>query len=105
MTSMNDVPAPMADWLASLPSDNVGSLYATVTPPLIGIPVTFKVKAWGQLCDGRDHRDAVHIHLYNHFPNRGKGWTYRRWEARPDNPESNRHPGVYILCKHDVPVP
>lgn len=82
----------MQNWLSQLPSQNVGTLYATVKSPVLGIKKEFKVEVWGQVCDGRDHKDAVHLHLYNRFDDRGKGWTYISWRAVPDNPEANKHP-------------
>ena len=86
------VPAPVANWLARLPSQNVGTLYATIKTPFLPIWIEYKVDAWGQLCDGRDHRDMVHLMLYNKFPNHGKGFTYTSWRAVPDNPDANKYP-------------
>lgn len=91
---MSETPMPIKNWLASLPDDNVGTLHAKIKPPspLSGIGLWYKVDGWGQLCDGRDHRDMVHLMLYNKFPNHGKGWTYVAWKAEPDNPEKCKHP-------------
>jgi hypothetical protein len=94
MSSIDHVPAPMAGWLSSLPSQNVGTLYAKLKPPMLpaALAIWKRVDGWGQLCDGRDHRQMVHLMLYNRFPNRGKGWTYLEWRAEPDNPEACKHP-------------
>lgn len=85
-------PAPIANWLASLPSQNVGTLYAQIKTPSLPILTWHRVKVWGQVCDGRDHKDAVHLMLHNYWPNHGKGFTYVAWRAEPDNPEANKHP-------------
>lgn len=87
-----DVPPPMAAWYAQLPSQNVGTLYATIKDPITRIPLEYKVDGWGQLCDGQDHRGMVHLMLYNSFPNHGKGFTYVSWRCVPDNPEANTYP-------------
>lgn len=89
---MNVVPAPLADWMASLPSQNVGTLYAKIRPPYFPLARWHKVDGWGQLCDGRDHRRMVHLMLYNKFPFRGKGWTYIEWRSEPDNPQQCKYP-------------
>ena len=89
---MDMTPAPIASWLASLPSQNVGKLYAKIKPPYWPFGSWYRVDGWGQICDGRDHRDMVHLMLYNKFPNRGRGWTYVAWRAEPDHPEANKYP-------------
>jgi len=86
------MPAPVANWLASLPSQNVGKLYARIKHPWLPITTEHKVEVWGQVCDGRDHKDAVHNMLYNRWPNHGKGYTYVSWRAEPDHPEANQYP-------------
>lgn len=90
---MNVVPHQIADWYASLPSQNCGTLYATIKIPFLPLYIEHRVEIWGQVCDGRDHRSSVHTALlYNKFPNHGRGFTYVRWRAVPDNPEANTHP-------------
>lgn len=89
---MDMTPPPIAAWLATLPSQNVGTLYAKIRPPFSPIGFWYKVEGWGQLCDGRDHRDMVHLMLHNYFPFYGKGWTYIAWRCEPDNPDQNKHP-------------
>ncbi|MDB5584331.1 MAG: hypothetical protein JWR80_9507 [Bradyrhizobium sp.] len=84
---MNSVPHQISGWLDSLPQNYVGSLFAKIKPPLSPFGVWFKVDGWGQLCDGRDHRNMVHLMLYNKFPFRGKGWTYVAWRSEPNNPK------------------
>ena len=92
--SVTEAPHQISGWLQSLPSQNVGKLYALLKPP--GMPralaVWKRVEGWGQICDGRDHKQMVHLMLYNRFPNRGKGWTYLAWRAEPDHPEANKYP-------------
>lgn len=88
----NAVPAPLSDWLSQLPSQNVGTLYATIKTPFLPIYTEHKVEAWGQLCDGQDHKSMVHNMLYNRWPNRGTGYTYVSWRAVPDHPEANTYP-------------
>lgn len=100
--SYENVPAPVANWLASLPSQNVGNLYARIKSPWWPFACEYRVNACGQLCDGRDHRDMVHLMLYNKFPNRGRGYTYVSWRAEPDNPAANIHPREGIVVD---PVP
>lgn len=85
-------PAPTQEWLSSLPSQNVGTLYAKIKDPITHIEIEYKVDGWGQLCDGTDHRMMVEYMLYNSFPFHGKGFTYVSWRAEPDNPEANKHP-------------
>ena len=82
----------MSEWLSSLPSENVGKLYATIKAPGLPIYTEHKVEVRGQVCDGRDHRDTVHLMLYNKWPHHGCGYTYISWRAVPDNPEANKHP-------------
>lgn len=89
---MIDVPAPMAEWLSSLPSQNVGTLYATIKTPFLPIYTEHRVEVWGQVCDGRDHKQAVHLMLHNRWPNHGKGYSYVSWRAVPDHPEANTYP-------------
>jgi len=84
---MGKAPGPIKAWLSSLPSENVGTLYAKLRPPFSPVAIWKKVPVWGQVCDGGPHKDAVGGMLYNHFPFHGKGWTYLEWEAVPDNPE------------------
>jgi hypothetical protein len=91
MSNHNHAPEPMMNWLSSLPSQNVGTLYAKIKAPILPIYTWHKVPVWGQVCDGRDHKDAVHLMLYNHFPNHGKGFIYTAWRAEPDNPEANQY--------------
>lgn len=86
MTRQDDVPSPLAGWLSDLPQDYCGTLYAKLRSP-VGISIWKKVPVWGQVCDGTPHRSAVHLMLYNHFPFRGKGWTYTEWRSEPYNPE------------------
>lgn len=88
----NSVPTPMANWLRSLPQQCVGALYATIKDPITQIGIEYRVEVWGQVCDGRDHKDIVHLMLYNRFPFHGKGFTYVSWRAEPDNPETNTYP-------------
>lgn len=89
---MGDVPAPMASWLASLPSQNCGKLYATIKTPFLPIYTEHLVPVWGQVCDGTPHISTVHTALlHNKFPNRGKGFIYVRWRAVPDNPDACKH--------------
>jgi hypothetical protein len=87
----------MKDW----PNDNIGTLYAKIKPPDSLDTKTFtkrdlndwyRVKAWGQLCDGTDQKKMVHLMLYNDFPNHGKGWTYLEWECKPDNSLKCKYP-------------
>lgn len=85
-------PAPMVNWLASLPSQNVGTIYAKIKTPFLPVYTWHRVEVWGQVCDGRDHRDAVHNMLYNYWPNHGRGFTYVAWLAKPDNPDANKYP-------------
>jgi hypothetical protein len=85
-------PAPIAQWLSTLPSQNVGTLYATIKTPFLPIYTEHRVEVWGQVCDGCDHRDVVHLMLYNKWPFHGKGFTYVSWRAVPANPEANTHP-------------
>ena|ERR1700691_4603469 len=94
----HDVPAPMQNWLARLPSQNVGTFYAVIRPPLCPFGIKFKVPVWGQVCDGKDHRMAVETMLYNYFPLRGRGWTYVAWRTVPDNPDACKYPrqGVVV---------
>lgn len=89
---MSNVPAPLENWISSIPQQNVGKLFVTIKIPLLPIWKEYKLQAWGQLCDGRDHRDFVHNMLYNQFPRHGKGYTYVSWRAVPDNPEVNKYP-------------
>ncbi len=89
---MDYTPEPVASWLASLPDQNIGKIYARIRPPFWPFAPEFKVDGWGQICDGQDHRDMVHLMLYNKFPNHGKGWTYISWRAVPDHPEKNNYP-------------
>lgn len=86
--------APLAVYqqLNELPQQNVGDLYATIADPITHIGIEYRVDAWGQLCDGNDHKDAVHLMLYNEFPFHGKGFTYMAWRAKPNNPSQNTHP-------------
>lgn len=79
------------DW----PTDNFGILYAKIEPPgLLGSLYTkwYRVDVFGQLCDGTDHKDFVHLMLYNSFPDHGKGYTYLEWECVPDNPLQCKYP-------------
>jgi hypothetical protein len=92
MNSENPVPPQMAEWLLNLPQQNVGTLYATIKTPLLPIYTEHKVRVWGQVCDGRDHKASVHLMLYNSWPNHGRGFTYVSWRAVPDNPDMNHHP-------------
>lgn len=89
---MNTMPRPVAEWLANLPSENVGTIYATIKTPFLPIYTEHKVPVWGQVCDGTDNRAAVHLMLYNEWPNHGKGFTYVSWRAVPDNPKANKYP-------------
>ncbi len=89
-----DVPPQIQEWLMQVPSQNVGTLYATIKTPYLPIYIERKVPVWGQVCDGRDHKDAVHGMLYNEFPNNGKGFTYVSWRAVPDHPEANKYPQI-----------
>jgi hypothetical protein len=100
---MNDIPRQMADWYASLPSQNCGTLYATIKAPFVPIYTEHKVPIWGQVCDGKDHRDGVHTALlYNNFPFHGKGFTYVSWRAVPDNPNACKYP---LSGKVENPLP
>ncbi len=89
---MNFTPQPVQDWLSQMPQQCVGDLYATIKDPITRILIEYKVDGWGQLCDGCDHKDMVHLMLYNKFPFRGKGFTYVAWRAVPNNPEQNTYP-------------
>lgn len=91
---MNEsAPAPMTDWLASLPSQNCGKFYATIKTPFLPIYTEHFVPIWGQVCDGKPRKSDVHTALlYNNFPNHGKGFTYVSWRAVPDNPEACKYP-------------
>lgn len=89
---MTSAPQQVHSWLSQLPQQCVGDLYATIKDPLTRIPIEYKVDGWGQLCDGRDHKDMVHLMLYNKFPFHGRGFTYVSWRAVPDNPEQNTYP-------------
>jgi hypothetical protein len=89
---MTHIPPQLNSWLSALPSENIGTIYATIKTPFLPIYTEHRVEAWGQLCDGRDHRDAVHCMLYNYWPFHGKGFTYVSWPAVPDNPEANTNP-------------
>lgn len=93
----DQIPEPLQDWMQKLPQQCVGDLYATIKDPVLGIPVEYKVPTWGQLCDGRDHKDAVHLMLYNRFLNHGKGFTYISWRAVPNNPEQNNYPRTGLV--------
>lgn len=75
-----------------LPSENVGTLYAIIKWPFLPIYTKHKVEVWGQVCDGCDHRDVVHLMLHNYWPLHGKGFTLVAWRAAPDNPKANKHP-------------
>ena len=87
------MPAPMAQWYASLPSKYCGTLYATIKTPWLPIYTEHRVPIWGQVCNGKDHRSGVHTALlYNNFPNHGKGFTYVSWRAVPDNPSAHDRP-------------
>jgi hypothetical protein len=90
--SIESAPTPIANWLTQLPGECVGKLYAKIRPPFCPFGFWFRVGGWGQLCDGRDHRDMVHLMLHNYFPARGRGWTYVAWRAEPDSPGRNAHP-------------
>ena len=82
-----DVPQPIANWLSEMPQDYVGTLYVKIKTPYLPICKWHKVDAWGQLCDGTDHKDLVELMLYNNFPKHGKGYFYIEWKCKPDNPE------------------
>lgn len=92
MTSEYPPNAGMSAWLSGLPQQNCGTLYATIKTPGLPIYTEHKVDVWGQVCDGRDHKDAVHCMLWNRWPFHGKGFTYISWRAVPDNPSMNHHP-------------
>lgn len=86
-------PPPIAAWIENLPSENVGTLYATVKAPgLFGRTKEYKVPVWGQVCDGQPHKDAVNLMMYNEFPDHGKGYIFISWRAEPNNPAQNKHP-------------
>lgn len=92
-----NAPAPIADWLASLPSQNCGKFFATIKSPgwfgLFQTSREYQVPIWGQVCDGQARRAGVHTALlYNTFPNHGKGYTYVSWRTEPDNPEQCKYP-------------
>lgn len=86
------LPAAVNAWRASIPQQNVGTFFAKIRSPFFFIARWHRVDAWGQLCDGTDHRDYVHNMLYNKFPNHGKGYTYIAWRCEPDNPEQCKYP-------------
>jgi hypothetical protein len=83
-------PAPIQNWLDSMPQQNVGTLYMTTVSPS-GMVREHKMQAWGQLCDGNDHLDFVKSELYNEYPNHGKGYRYIKWRCVPDNPKRNKN--------------
>jgi hypothetical protein len=82
-------PPQMSGWLNSLPQNYVGTLYAKIKPPYSPFGIWYKVPVWGQVADGRPHKDAVENMLYNSFPFHGKGWTYVAWRNEPSSPELN----------------
>ncbi len=90
--SLTDAPGPIAASMNNVPQNNVGTLFAKLKPPFSPIGAWFKVPVWGQVCDGRAHKDAVGGMLHNDFPRNGKGWTYLEWKAVPDNPEACKYP-------------
>ena len=84
-----NVPPPMQNWMASLPQNYVGVLYAKIKPPFIPFGIWYKVPVWGQVADGQPHEDAVATFLWSEFPLRGKGWTYVAWKNEPSSPQLN----------------
>lgn len=87
---MDQAPAPIAAWIAQLPSQNVGTLYATIE--WFGIRTEHRVPVWGQVCDGEPHTRAVYDMLHNEWPFQGKGAKYVAWRCVPDNPDANKYP-------------
>lgn len=85
-------PAAVQNHWTSVPQDNCGEFYAKIRPPFCPLGIWYKVPAWGQLCDGREHYDAVGCFLHNEFPFKGRGWTYIKWKSKPDNPHLCKHP-------------
>jgi hypothetical protein len=107
MSNLNYAPIPVQNWLSQLPSENIGTLYATIRHPIgkwlkwippIFIEREYKVPVWGQVCDGRDHKCSVENMLHNEFPNRGKGYTYISWRAEPDHPDVNKYPRTGMVA-------
>jgi len=74
-------PQAVHDWYSSLPQKYVGTFYATIEDPITRIGIEYKLDAWGQLCDGGEHGDAVNNMLYNDFPFHGKGFIYVSWRC------------------------
>lgn len=92
MTSYDNMATPMANYIASMPQQCVGKLFARIKHPLLPISTWHRVEVWGQVCDGGDHRMAVHLMLHNRWSNRGRGYTYVEWRAEPDLPDENSYP-------------
>lgn len=87
--TLDYTPPQMATYVQSLPQKYVGDLYATIKDPITRISIEYKVPIWGQIADGREHKDAVHLMLYNEFPFHGKGFIYVSWRNVPSSPELN----------------
>lgn len=100
-----EAPQAVHDYWASIPQDNCGDLYAKVRPPWLPFGGFWhKVPAWGQLCDGREHYEAVGCMLHNTFPLKGRGWTYVAWRAKPYNPDLCKYPREGVVPKeHQKP--
>ena len=85
-------PQAVHDHWNSIPQDNCGEFYFKVQPPFCPFGFWFKLEAWGQLCDGTDLASFVANNLWNRFPNRGRGWKYVEWRAKPYNPKLCKYP-------------